>query len=71
MSSKSETSKSRLNILVAVVLTILYAAIFLIYPFNTIDPMIGGVSFVYFYSLVIYIFIVITIVAAAKLVWGE
>ncbi len=71
MSCGVRVSKKNLNVLVIAVLAILYAAIFLIYPFNRIDPMIGGVSFVYFYSIVLYIFIIITILVAAKFVWGD
>ena len=71
VSSKVRASKKNLNVLVIVVLATLYAATYLVYLFNRIDPMIGGMSFTLFYGITLYIIMVIVVTVAAKFVWGD
>jgi len=46
-----------------------YALIFAVYAINSAEPTVCGLSFTYFYSLVLWVVGLAIVVAAAKMAW--
>ncbi len=66
---KPSAFKSRLAYALLGVFLALYASIYGVYAVNSIRPMVGGVSRVFFYSLVIWWIILFFVIIAAKFCW--
>jgi len=66
---KPSVFKSRLAYALLGVFLALYASIYGVYAVNRIEPMVGGVSYVFFYSLVVWWLILFFIIIAAKFCW--
>ncbi len=58
-----------LDVALTLAFLIFYALIFAVYAVNSVEPMVFGLSFVYFYTLVLWIFGMVVIVLSAKFVW--
>ncbi len=61
--------KRPIDLLLTLAFVAFYVLIFSIYAVNRVEPMIFGLSFAYFYSLVLWVFGLSIVVASAKFVW--
>ncbi len=61
--------KSRVTYVLIGIFIVLYAALYGVYAVNKVEPMVCGVSYVFFYSLVIWWLILIFTIIAAKVSW--
>jgi hypothetical protein len=58
-----------LDIALTVAFVVFYVLIFAVYAVNSVEPMVLGLSFAYFYSLVLWVVGMAIVVASAKFVW--
>ncbi len=66
---KPAVIKSKVTYVLIVIFIVLYAALYGVYAVNTAKPLVGGVSYPFLYSLVIWWLILIFTIVAAKVCW--
>jgi hypothetical protein len=57
------------DLALTVVFVVFYVLIFAVYAVNSVEPMVLGLSFTYFYSLVLWVLGMAIVVTAAKVAW--